>query len=71
MDDLVAAGATATTTTTTTANHGIAQFEAVDAEMRAVMQSLINPSSRAHYNSENTKFILCLFDNREHYSDFL
>ena len=68
MDDLAAA---ATTTTTTAANRGTAQFEAVDAEMRAVMQSRINPSSHAHYDSENTKFILWLFDNREHYSDFL
>ena len=68
MDDLAAAAAA---TTTTAANRGTAQFEAVDAETRAVMQSRINPSSRAHYDSENTKFILWLFDNREHYSDFL
>ena len=68
MDDLAAAAAA---TTTTAANRGTAQFEAVDAETRAVMQSRINPSSRAHYDSENTKFILWLFDNREHYNNFL
>ena len=69
MGDLAAA---ATTTTTTAApNRGTAQFEAVDAETRAVMQSRINPSSRAHYDHKNIKFILWLFDNREHYSDLL
>ena len=69
MDDLAAAAAA--TTTTTAANRGTAQFKAVNAEACAVMQSRMNPSSRAHYDSENTKFLFWLFKNCKHYSDFL
>ena len=69
MDDLAAAAAT--TTATIAPDRGTAQFEAVDAETRAVMQSRINPSSRAHYDGKNTQFILWLFGNREHYSNLL
>ena len=43
------------------------QFDVVDAETRAVMQSRVNPSVRAKYERENVKFILWLFDNQEHY----
>ena len=46
------------------------QFEAVDAKTHA-MQSRINPSVREKYESQNTKFVLWLFGNREHYSEFL
>ena len=60
MDALAAAVAT---TTTTVANRDTAQLETVDAETRAVMQSIINPSSRAQSESENTKVILWLFDH--------
>ena len=35
------------------------------------MQSRINPSVHEKYESQNTKFILWLFNNREHYSELL
>ena len=43
------------------------QFEDVDSEIRAVMQNRVNAGVRAKYESENVKFILWLFDDREHY----
>ena len=47
------------------------QFEAVDAETHTVMQSRMNLSVREQYESQNTTFILWLFDSHEHYSELL
>ena len=65
MDALAAARATAA------ADRHDPQFEAVDAETHAVMQSRIISSVCEKCESQNTKFILWLFDNCEHYSELL
>ena len=71
MDALAAVTTAATTTTTTAANRDTAQFEAVDAETRSVLQSRINPNVRGQYEDKNINFIFWLFDNHEHYSELL
>jgi hypothetical protein len=43
------------------------QFGAVDAETRGVMKNRVNPGVSVRYASQNQKFIVWLFDNREHY----
>ena len=47
------------------------QFDEVDAETRRVMQNRVNPGVKVKYETENVKFILWLFDNREHYGALL
>ena len=42
-------------------------FGAVDAETRGVMKNRVNPKVSAKYGTQNQKFLLWLFDNREHY----
>ena len=43
------------------------QFDAVDAETRAVMQSRVNLGVRKKYETENIKFMLYVYDHRENY----
>ena len=47
------------------------QFDEIDAETRAVMQMRVNSGVREQYNSENIKFMLWLFDRREHCGELL
>ena len=39
----------------------------VDAETRGVMKNRMNPKLSVTYGTQNQKFLIWLFDNREHY----
>ena len=43
------------------------EFGLVDAKTRGVMKSCVGPGVRVKYGTQNQKFLLWLFDNREHY----
>ena len=44
------------------------QFTNVDAETHLVMRNRVNPGVNKKYETENVKFLVWLFDNRQHYS---
>ena len=47
------------------------KFDAVDAETRRVMQSRVNSGVRHNYETQNVKFLVWLFDHRQHYVTLL
>ena len=47
------------------------EFDTVDAETRQVMQSRVNSSVRHKYETQNVKFLVWLFDSRQHYDTLL
>ena len=47
------------------------EFNAIDAEMRRVMQSRVNSGMRRNYETQNVKFLVWLFDHRQHYITLL
>ena len=47
------------------------QFTDVDAETRLVMRNRVNPGVNKKYETENVKFLVWLFDNRQHYSGLI
>ena len=49
----------------------ISKFDAVDVKTRRVMQSPVNSGIRGNYETQNIKFIVWMFDHREHYSTLL
>ena len=44
------------------------EFDAIDAETRRVMQSRVNSGVRSNYETQNIKFLVWLFDHRQHYN---
>ena len=46
-------------------------FSATNAETRRVMQNRVVPSARDQYEGQNIRFILWIFDNKEHYGHIL
>ena len=67
MDALAAVAAAADRETASDHFRHDPQFDAVDAETRAVMQSRVNSAVRDKYETENIKFMLWLYDHRENY----
>ena len=67
MDALAAAAVAADCETAVDHVRHDPQFDAVDAETRAVMQSRVNSAVRDKYETENIKFMLWLYDHRENY----
>ena len=65
-----AAAAAAAARSETAAGHFVQDdaFADVDAETRLVMRNRVNPDVNAKYETENVKFLVWLFDNRQHYS---
>ena len=49
----------------------VSEFDAVVAETRRVMQSRINSGVRSNYETQNIKFLVWLFDHRQHYGTLL
>ena len=68
-----AAAAAAAVRSETAAGHFVQdnQFNDVDAETRQVMRNRVNPGVNLKYETENVKFMIWLFDNRDHYSRLL
>ena len=80
MNATAAAHASTTTDATTAAaaaetsalpRHPDNQFSVVDNETRAVMQSRMGQKARGTYERGNIRFLVWLFDNREHYGALL
>ena len=47
------------------------EFDAIDAETRRVMQSRVNSGMRRNYETHHVKFLVWLFDHRQHYGTLL